>query len=59
MMQLKTRKKKKGTEEELPESWFDRASDAARRFNLPLPETPSDPDEVERQLRQIEQEDGE
>ena len=37
MQKLKTRKKEE-TEEQLPENWFERASDVARRFELPVPE---------------------
>ena len=58
MHDLKTQKAREA-EEELPESWVDRARDAARRFNLPLPENSETPEEVERRLRQLEQEDGE
>jgi hypothetical protein len=52
-------KKHEETQEELPESWSDRARDAARRFNLPPPENAPDPEEVERRLREFEQDDGE
>ena len=58
MAELKTRKKEE-TEEELPENWFRRASDAARRFELPVPEDVPETEEAERRLRQFEQDDGE
>jgi hypothetical protein len=58
MVELKTRKKKE-TEEELPESWSDRAREAARKYDLPVPENTPDQEEIERRLRQFEQEDGE
>ena len=45
-------------EVQIPQDWFDRADEAARRFNLPLPEATVAPEEVERNLRQFEQEDG-
>ena len=58
MDDLKPRKHEE-TEESLPESWSDRARDAARRFNIPEPENAPDPAEVERRLREFEQDDGE
>ena len=58
MEKLVTRKKKE-IEEPLSDSWFDKASEAARRFNLPIPEEATETEETERRLRQFEQEDGE
>ena len=45
-------------EVQLPQEWFDRATEAAARYNLPAPEITEAPEEVERNLRQFEQEDG-
>ena len=58
MDDLKPRKNG-GTEEDLPESWADRARDAVQRFNLPEPENTPDPEELERRLQEFEQDDGE
>jgi len=52
-------KRRRDEEPELPESWSERARDAARRFKLPIPEEVEPPEEVERRLRQVEQQDGE
>lgn len=45
-------------EVKLPQDWFERAEEAARRYNLPIPEDTAAPEEVERNLRQFEQDDG-
>ena len=58
MEKLRMRKNEE-IEEPLPDSWLDRASEAARRFKLPIPEDAPDPEQAERRLRQFEQEDGE
>jgi hypothetical protein len=39
-------------------SWFKQAGEAARRLPPPVPEH-AEPDQIEHQLRQIEQQDGE
>ena len=42
---------------QLPQEWQERAREAARRFNLPVPTDDADasPDELEQRLRQAEQ----
>ena len=45
-------------EVQLPQEWFDRAAEAAARYGLPAPEITDAPEEVERNLRQFEQDDG-
>ena len=42
----------------IPQDWFERAEEAARRYNLPVPEDRVSPEEVERNLKQFEQDDG-
>ena len=50
-----------GTQEQLTEEWQERAREAAKQFGLPMPsvEEIGSPQEVERRLRQAEQEGGE
>jgi len=45
-------------EVQLPQEWFERAAKAARKYNLPVPESTMAPEEVEQNLRQFEQSDG-
>lgn len=50
-----------GTKEQLTEEWQERAREAAKQYGLPMPsiEEIGSPQEVERRLRQAEQEGGE
>jgi hypothetical protein len=60
MRELKTRRDREREEvPALPRSWFDRASEAAKRFKVSEPQEIPTQAEVERRLREIEQEDGE
>ncbi len=45
-------------EVQIPQDWFDRVEEAARQYNLPIPETTADPEETERNLRNFEQDGG-
>ena len=49
------------TQDQLPEEWQQRAREAASQYGLPMPsvEEIGSPQEVERRLRQAEQEGGE
>jgi hypothetical protein len=56
---LQNRDKSTQTEPQLPPEWFKLAEEAARQFQLPLPQNDLAPEEAERNLRQFEQRDGE
>lgn len=45
-------------EVQFPQELLERAEQEARRYNLPIPEITADPEEVERNLQQFEQDDG-
>ena len=56
-----TRNQTMEEEARLSQDWFERAEEAARRFNLPISENEDtvSPEEVERNLRRFEQDGGE
>ena len=58
MMKLKTREREELDQQPL-KGWDELASETAKRFKVPIPDDASPPAEVERKLRQLEQEDGE